>query len=257
MPGDRWQKQELETLSWLIRRKEQLRYEALTLGQPWYPEKWSWEAIATKMNKVAARDDWEDLRTYTANNCYTMFRKRQSLLKQSAPNLQEYPQPQPTSPPCSASIQLPVMPVYMPAPTPVQYATLMTALPALAEYGTAPFQFVAPAPTIPTSAAYRVVPDPPYHWTMGEREALKEVYMFSGIGREDNYTPGRRKGLWTWKMIAAEMNKRAAGASWNTGRIYNDGSCHQMSKYNKTAFNSPKNERGIGASCQPLVEDSE
>ncbi|OWP04947.1 hypothetical protein B2J93_6993 [Marssonina coronariae] len=254
MPGDRWQKQELETLSWLIRRKEQLRYEALTHGQPWYPEKWSWEAIATKMNKVADRDGWEDLRIYTASNCYTMCRNRKSLLMSSASTLQEYPQP---TQPSSSSPQLPVMQVYTPATAPVQYTAPMQQFAAPVDHSVSALQYAAAAPAIPASAADRVVPDPPYHWTMEEREALKEIYMFSGIGREDNYTPGRRKGLWTWKMVAAEMNKRAAGASWNTGRTYNDGSCYQISKYNKTDFNSPNNKRGIGASCQPLVNDSE
>lgn len=78
--------------------------------------------------------------------------------------------------------------------------------------------------------SYWCPPEPPYHWTPMERDALKEVYLFSGIGQPSNLVPGRRRGRWTWKMVAEEMNRRSVGASWNVGRRYNEGSCHQMTK---------------------------
>ncbi|EKD20620.1 uncharacterized protein L3040_006345 [Drepanopeziza brunnea f. sp. 'multigermtubi'] len=405
MPGERWRKDELEALQWLLNRKEQLRSECRSRGEIWDPESWSWEAIANKMTRTARRDEWPELRKYTGKVCYTAYRKRQSLLAAIAPVHQEYPAPLPAASPSSGptspspslpglgDMQTPVnnasassgsgardnldrqqaiqhgypgpsqpsrLPSAIPAPLPpvtvpqrkfhnpygfvtqytapqqpapvttnsvsVQYVDdVGSRVPATggrsarhplpshsgrsassmgphnAQAASTPqrrqqMNFAAPAavphhrsqsrhsmqmsgPAVPAafgSAAgqaqgstqqhqsnqngsnnvnHHIPPEPPYHWTPMERDALKDLYLYSGIGLPSNFVHDRRKGTWTWRMVAEEMNRRAVGASWNVGRIYNDGSCHQMGKYNKADWDACYRERPPGATVQPLDED--
>lgn len=97
MPGERWHKEELEALKWILDRKEERRVEAFRHGAVWEADKWSWDVVAHKMTRVAARDGWPYYRDYTGKVCYTAYRKRKALMADtgpgsSIPTAQEYEQ---------------------------------------------------------------------------------------------------------------------------------------------------------------------
>ena len=51
-------------------------------------------------------------------------------------------------------------------------------------------------------------------------------------------------------MISREMNRRAIGAPWNVGRVYDQSNCYNMIKYETTNFNGRAN-------VQPMEEVAE
>ncbi len=269
MPGQRWQAHELEALQWLCERRKQSLIEAMSRGKKRGGDKWSWIVIAKKMNRVAKRDEWERLRFYTALNCYTAMRKRETLLQGPRQNVLEHPQPlsgpvenpdqqQPLGHGLSAaSARSAQNPDQQEALYQVENrADPVAVQPAQPKTSSKPNSRRSPREDrrVTSNLPNNNIPAPPYHWTPAERDALKDVYLFSGIGSAENYMPGRRRGLWSWKMVASEMNIRATGAPWDVARTYTDSSCHQKAKYYRDEWNDPRNLRPVGASCAPIDE---
>ncbi|KAH7364680.1 hypothetical protein BKA65DRAFT_590979 [Rhexocercosporidium sp. MPI-PUGE-AT-0058] len=218
----RWEDHEVDALKWFVKKRED---ESEFGRRHARARNWTWEVIATKMNKVASRDGWDTERVYTAGNCYGAWNTMSTRLPTSRPS---------TSRRHNASTR----PAAASSTGPQQMGdTVGVAIPDTIN-GPPP-----PGPDGATNAA-------PYHWLPAEREALHDVYVFSRIEENKLLSRGecRRRGNWTWTMVAREMNYRAQGASWNVGRVYDQSNCYNMIKYEKDNFN-------LKGNVQPLEPD--
>ncbi|KAG4432760.1 hypothetical protein IFR05_011765 [Cadophora sp. M221] len=218
----RWEDHEVDALTWFVKKRE----EESSFGRRHARAKnWTWELIAAKMNKVAARDEWDTDRFYTAGNCYGAWSTMSTRLPTSRPSMSRRYNTG-TRPAAASRIG------FAPIGDTVSAAISDT--------------INGPPPPIPNASANIA----PYHWLPAEREALHEVYIFSRIAENKLLSRGecRRRGNWTWTMVATEMNRRSQGASWSVGRVYDQSNCYNMIKYEKDNFN-------LKGNVQPLEPD--
>ncbi|KAH7419771.1 hypothetical protein BKA64DRAFT_752284 [Cadophora sp. MPI-SDFR-AT-0126] len=221
----RWEDHELEALEWFAKKRKEEPSNGRMNGRN---RIWTWDTIANKMNKVAARDGWDSGRVYTGGNCYGAWLTKSTRLPTSRPSNRRKP-------------------VHRTPGVPVQRTQFIPGDTVGSPVGTIQ-NTINPPPPGPDVALEPV----PYHWLPAEREALHEVYKFSRISETKDLTRSecRKRGLWTWTMIAREMNHRAKESSWNTGRVYDQSNCYNMIKYQKDNFN-------LQGNVQPLEPDDE
>ncbi|PVH76585.1 hypothetical protein DL98DRAFT_535515 [Cadophora sp. DSE1049] len=222
----RWEDHELEALEWFVKKREEEPSNGRMNGRN---RIWTWDAIATKMNKVATRDGWDSGRVYTGGNCYGAWLTKSTRLPTSRPSNRRKPTNRTHGVPVQRTQQFGLGDTVSSPNGPIQNT-------------------INPPPPGPDVALEPV----PYHWLAAEREALHEVYNFSRISETKGLTRAecRRRGLWTWTMIAREMNRRAQSSTWNTGRVYDQSNCYNMIKYEKDNFN-------LQGNVQPLEPDDE
>ncbi|KAK0108918.1 hypothetical protein ONS96_002754 [Cadophora gregata f. sp. sojae] len=227
----RWEDYELEALQWFVKKRAGEPPNGRSNGRN---RIWTWDTIAAKMNKMAARDLWDIGRVYTAGNCYGAWLTKSTRLPTSRP---------------SKSRKL----VDRTRGVPV-HRTANSGLESTVNAPNGPIENTInppPPPPGPNATAEPV----PYHWLAAEREALHEVYNFSRIAESKGLTRAecRRRGLWTWTMIATEMNNRAKVSSWSTGQVYDQSNCYNMIKYEKDNFNLQGNVQPL----EPINEDED
>ncbi|KAL2060162.1 hypothetical protein VTL71DRAFT_9557 [Oculimacula yallundae] len=219
----RWEAHEDEALAWLVSKR---KAEQKTTGIQEKAYTWTWEVIAAKMNQTAARDGWDNVRKYTAGNCYGHWATQSTRLPTSRPSVSRRQEKLAKRHAAKGPRLIPNLKLKVEKP--------------LSEIDNNP---PPPGPDAERDLA-------PYHWLVAEREALHEVYVFSRISENKMLSRGecRRRGNWTWTMIAREMNRRAVGAAWHTGRIYDQSNCYNMIKYEMDNFN-------LKGNVQPLEDD--
>ena len=222
----RWEDYELEALEWFVKKRDEEPSNGRMNGRS---RIWTWENIATKMNKVATRDGWDGDRVYTGGNCYGAWLTKSTRLPTSRPSNRRRP-------------------VNRTHGVPVQRTQQF----GLGNTVGAPVEAIQNTINLPPPGPDATAEPVPYHWLAAEREALHEVYNFSRISETKGLTRAecRRRGLWTWTMIAREMNRRAQSATWYTGRVYDQSNCYNMIKYEKDNFN-------LQGNVQPLEPDNE
>ncbi|KAL5320467.1 hypothetical protein ACEPPN_011272 [Leptodophora sp. 'Broadleaf-Isolate-01'] len=219
----RWEDHEVEALTWFVKKREEERSFGRRHARA---RNWTWEVIAAKMNKVAARDKWDSDRVYTAGNCYGAWNTMSTRLPTSRPSISRRHNTG-TRAPAAASR--------------TGFAQIGDTVGAAI-----PDTINGPPPPGPNAR----VNIAPYHWLPAEREALHDVYVFSRIAENKLLSRGecRRRGNWTWTMVATEMNRRSQGAPWSVGRVYDQSNCYNMIKYEKDNFN-------LKGNVQPLEPD--
>ncbi|CZT47215.1 uncharacterized protein RSE6_07751 [Rhynchosporium secalis] len=228
----RWEEPELVALEWLVgKQKEE---QQTNVGRRNFI--WTWRTIAEKMNKVAARDGWDMGRVYNAGNCSGAWHTNATRVPEGRPSV-------------SRRVKTPKKPASRPVGRPPQFPR--------AEQQGEPMVLdtINRPPPGPDAGGDQA----PYHWLLAEREALHEVYTYSNIAENKLLTRGecRRRGRWTWTMVAREMNARSVGAPWYVGRVYDQSNCYNMIKYEKENFNLKDTQQPWGGDEEEKKEEED